>query len=270
MAMGNIQSVSGRQDGKASRSLTPVPEKLGKLLKLVNIVPPELELPNIAEMITGVSAWVADGTLMRELAGKFKTLPDLLSVYIWLGEERLFSILDGTSNDKAVEDYLRSEGESEDDHGWSEKEWLDHKPSPYYLAAINYTYVRESREMLRDIARHAKSHSYYISSLPKTRLSLSHGSISIDSHGRLNYSPPPFIKAIEGVEAARIRECEVCDQLFWAGRLDQKTCTTKCAKVLRTRRWRQNYQTKYKLTRIAKEEKPKKAKDKVKQGKARA
>lgn len=58
------------------------------------------------------------------------------------------------------------------------------------------------------------------------------------------------------VETDRIRECEVCNQIFWAGRRDMRGCSTKCAKVLRTRRWREKtteeQRTAYKVARAQK------------------
>jgi hypothetical protein len=272
MAMGNIQSISKKRSSKASRSLnipkqrgikasrslTPVPEELGKLLRLVNIVPPDVELPDIAEMLKGVSPLFEEAELLVLIGKICKTLPDLVSIYIWLGEEKLFSIFDGTANFSAREllDKHRPFEKRYDAEAFVSENTRGH------LAGVKYTYLREAREMLRDIIRRRELSPYFLKPLPNTRLSVSIGLITIGKDGLVKYSPPRFVKAIEGVEAARIRVCEVCKLLFWAGRLDQKACTTKCARVLRTRRWREKYQESYKLQRTG--EKPLTEKEKKK------
>ena len=53
-----------------------------------------------------------------------------------------------------------------------------------------------------------------------------------------------FTLALEELESAsdivRIRECEVCKRIFWAGRLDARQCgDKKCKSALSTRRWRE-------------------------------
>ena len=46
---------------------------------------------------------------------------------------------------------------------------------------------------------------------------------------------PLLFQVLEGVEAERIRQCPVCEKLFWAGRLDQPACGARCANILRGR-----------------------------------
>ena len=79
-------------------------------------------------------------------------------------------------------------------------------------------------------------------------------SLFTDLRGNFRVEPNPLIQAMDGVEADRIRECRICGQIFWAGRTDQACCKRRCAKVLRTRRWREGYPAKYKPQRIKKAE----------------
>jgi predicted nucleic acid-binding Zn ribbon protein len=65
--------------------------------------------------------------------------------------------------------------------------------------------------------------------------------VYIDDGGFFRVRVDEFLEAIDGVEASRVRSCEVCGIIFWAGRRDQLCCSTKCARVLRTRRWRARY-----------------------------
>lgn len=70
--------------------------------------------------------------------------------------------------------------------------------------------------------------------------------------GKIALHQPTLYESLLSVEANRIRECPVCYKIFWAGRKDQVGCTPQCAKVIRTRRWRENA-TKYELARAEKE-----------------
>ena len=42
-------------------------------------------------------------------------------------------------------------------------------------------------------------------------------------------------------DVARIRECQVCNQLFWAGRLDQTCCGPRCNHIRHSRQTREKY-----------------------------
>jgi hypothetical protein len=57
----------------------------------------------------------------------------------------------------------------------------------------------------------------------------------IDKQGRVRFIKNWFGEAAEGEEAARIRECGVCQQVFWAGRIDQSCCKPRCADIQRKR-----------------------------------
>lgn len=63
----------------------------------------------------------------------------------------------------------------------------------------------------------------------------------IDEKGRIQQKENLLFDVIIGVEATRIRECEVCHRIFWAGRLNQFCCSRACAHVLRNRRYRERY-----------------------------
>jgi hypothetical protein len=75
--------------------------------------------------------------------------------------------------------------------------------------------------------------------------------------GVLEIIPDKFIVAFAKLPVERLRICTICESIFWARRSDSETCSTRCSKILRTRRWRKNLtpeQTlKYKINRIRKE-----------------
>jgi hypothetical protein len=80
--------------------------------------------------------------------------------------------------------------------------------------------------------------------------------------GRFSLRTAILFFCLEGVEARRIRECQVCYQFFWAGRLDMKCCSAKCSHTLRSRKYRQAYKEKYAFQRYRKSLKDEKSKAK--------
>ena len=49
-----------------------------------------------------------------------------------------------------------------------------------------------------------------------------------------------FLTALSGVELARVRQCGVCSQFFFALRKDQQACSKRCNATRRVRDWRVN------------------------------
>ncbi len=111
-----------------------------------------------------------------------------------------------------------------------------------------YSHLRAARNTLRYIAHMDKSAGSLHPEFPASgvlRLSVGQG-------GRIQIVHGALIGALEGVEAARIRECRICSRIFWAGRSDQQCCTSGCASALRTRRWRSGYPNNYRHQRAKK------------------
>ena len=66
----------------------------------------------------------------------------------------------------------------------------------------------------------------------------------IDNKGKIKFTPPNIVRLLEGIEAARIRECPICFKFYWAGRKDMRCCSTQCASTLRMREYRKRYYVK--------------------------
>jgi hypothetical protein len=59
----------------------------------------------------------------------------------------------------------------------------------------------------------------------------------IDADGRMFFKETEFFKrAVEGNLVNRIRECEVCGNVFYAQRDDKRGCSDRCSNTLRQRR----------------------------------
>lgn len=73
------------------------------------------------------------------------------------------------------------------------------------------------------------------------------GYLFIDEAGNLKAKFNDLISLIttSDIQADRIRECLVCEQIFWAKRSDLRTCSKKCGVVWRQRKYREKDLTAY-------------------------
>lgn len=62
--------------------------------------------------------------------------------------------------------------------------------------------------------------------------------LPIDARGRLDWFLNPLLADLHGEELLRIRSCQVCGRIFWAGRMDKTACSGKCGQVSRKRKQR--------------------------------
>lgn len=82
------------------------------------------------------------------------------------------------------------------------------------------------------------------------------GEVAADN--RIRIVRDPFLDALEGVDGSRIRECEICRQIFWAKRIDSKTDSPRCMNALKQRRFRQRDPDEYRENRRLVRERKKK------------
>jgi hypothetical protein len=70
---------------------------------------------------------------------------------------------------------------------------------------------------------------------------------SVNDRGRFIQISNPFTDALEEeeVDVTRIRSCETCKIIFWAGRIDQMCCTPVCNHARHSRRTREKYRQGY-------------------------
>ena|SRR5215208_2612729 len=87
-----------------------------------------------------------------------------------------------------------------------------------------------------------------------------------NERGELEWRPNILFKAMQKAKHLRIRHCLICGLFFWAGRIDQPACSKRCTQTLRVRRWRADYQGKYKQQRIHKAEEQEQQQKKSKRG----
>lgn len=205
---------------QASRGLNQAPKRLAELLALIDMVPPHTELPDLvavwwkykkeAEPSSDEKYYILMNAAAEEIKKSIADMPEDFREYVW---------------PKDAQEAIEALGI---------EEYID-------LAVADYTSVREARENLRAIIRIFKDvkpgqfTSSYLGPLDIPTF------ISLDDQGLISIIQAKFINAIDGVEAARIRECEICKRIFWAGRKTQQACSPACAHALRNRRYRARY-----------------------------
>lgn|SRR6516164_7142869 len=129
---------------------------------------------------------------------------------------------------------------------------LENLEKPHDSVYLRYESARAARDTLRAIARmQDKKPGDEVPVIGINRLV----SIRVGAAGKVEIKLDPFVQKLGGVDVRRIRECEICRGIFWAGRIDQKCCSRAHAKTLRTRVWRRNYLELHKPRRVKRQEK---------------
>jgi len=123
------------------------------------------------------------------------------------------------------------------------------QPETWDQVVRHYAFLHSTHGLLKTIAQAAKRPGQL--SLPALGLN-EVMNLEINEKGLIELVPNDLVRALTGVEAARIRQCSVCRAIYWAGRLDKPACGRKCRNILRTRRWRERYPERYKQQRYRK------------------
>lgn len=102
------------------------------------------------------------------------------------------------------------------------------------MLLIEYEFLRRSAIVLAELGELAKqcietkTAALTVSLLP-TRISIDENGIADVMHSRLAV-------ALDGANLSRIRQCEICGAIFWAGRIDKAFCSDSCGNKLRKSR----------------------------------
>jgi hypothetical protein len=120
-------------------------------------------------------------------------------------------------------------------------------------AAEQYTFVRESRIKLIELADRGKTIKQCRKQggteavrqlidcwIPWHEI-ISQSIIEVDEHGRAVVTEDKFAVIIKDIDVTRIRVCEICRTIFWAGRHDSLCCSANCADKRRKRQHRARY-----------------------------
>jgi hypothetical protein len=210
----------------------PVPEQLGKLIELVNLLPSEKDLRTHLAIEDGVS--IKDALTAKE------------NEFEQADFEQLFDKEVVRRLQKKLRHYIEREKKK--------SRWF-----PLRRAQITFASLWDLREALQtfchiwDSGEKPALHSTeWFGNLPPSHQGIARVYINDEGKAQIDAG---LLTALEGVEVARIRRCPICERFFWAGRADQKACSKKCNQTRRVRLWREKYQETYKQRRLKKAEK---------------
>jgi ribosomal protein S25 len=180
--------------------LKPCPKLLGLIIKVANRIPLDADLPLVR--VDNVTTAYADiekriGDLSAELNSVVKRLPVIGRDSVWSDDDSL------------------------------------------YEAYHSYMLVRDFHAKLRQIAE----------AVTAKRRDAPTSVVRLYSRSAIKFFPneetftivsDPFTQALEELDPpsdiTRIRECEVCKLIFWAGRIDQVCCSPYCNHLRHSRR----------------------------------
>ena len=200
------------------RFLYPAPQKLSRLIEIVNLVPPTRQIPDLDGRLEDQSG---EGTLDELERGEQLWLEGLKDFIESLPEEKRQTLREYLFN---IEDWRRSGA-----------------PFFFYFTVERYKLLREAQKTLHALARlrkNKRSDGKTLRLFPPLTVP---AEIRIDKHGNITLTGQ-LIEALseKQIDVDRIRECAVCRRIFWAGRIDAQQCgATKCKNTLGVRLWRE-------------------------------
>ncbi len=202
---------------KKTRAKYECTPELGKILAIVNLVPPDADMPNAGKVI---EAFTNEWLLQEQ-----KTDVDLWSDIF----DECFKDFDREAKTNIFNCWFNKSAKSNND--------LDRRRYKALLDAVIITYeeiyqTRKNIKLVIDSVSEKKKKTEN-SSWHKPSLEIS---IPItEKDGEFRASLPVFLELISTINLDRLRACEICNRVFWAKREDSKTCSPRCLNVLNVR-----------------------------------
>ncbi len=237
------------------KNTKPVPTKLGILIDRYNLLPPEQNLSSLSVKSVDAANW--------QDAGK-RWSPYKKPSEQWTDEARwsLSQKLEGLPED--FKNFIWGDAKSED-HPFMESVNADFDIAKFWYptlqAIIRYEDFEHLRDQIQLIVNFAFKHPSWLKQFENSKRDnptkqfaflkkhfekeklqnenspmpfLSFARIEIDENGILKTKLDEFSDAVNGVDIRRIRECEVCHRIYWAGRVEKFCCSKKCNLILNT------------------------------------
>jgi hypothetical protein len=228
--------------------LRPCPDNLAKILRVLDLIPREIRLPDLQKRIarftanqTGITSVEQYRDVHQLLSESLKGTPDEFQQSVWEGGKedlpsrvkkdiRKFFVKGSpeTCRDRILNELLKGDDDV-----------LDDLYCGYVDDAVReYTFIRDSQDKLRKIINMAARRDSVMRFMFPLETS---GRITVNGQGIVKIAHDRFAAAVDGVDATLIRECQNCPRIFWAGRKDKNSCSAACAHVLRNRNYRERY-----------------------------
>lgn len=223
----STQKIKARRARQTLPRTRRAPEKLGKLIDLVNLLPLDIsdQSLRVSKMELDQAMWPDVGNWPKQMAALASALTPIIAEL-----------------PAPIRNFI---GPIQPDTAWEAKE--------------KYGLLIEARSILRIIAslsKDSRSAPIRDTSIPIA--------LRVDEHGWIKIENNLLIEALteqvkrkgkkqEGIAVARIRKCPICQRIYWAGRLDKPSCSNQCGQTYRVREWRKNKSKPlYKAARVSK------------------
>jgi hypothetical protein len=225
---------------KAQRMMPP-PPGVAELLEMVNELPPEaIDIERLYKHVRKTNPQLEDK--YHEFNEKFlKEFENLLSQFPQGVRDFVGSIRDTNSS------YINPDAAKKYSLLISARDFLA------LVASTNANAVRELQVYAqkplneKNITEYwaAPNRLFILSSVPIPLVDL-----SVNGKGELEWKFNVMLEVLKKARIIRIRRCRVCNLYYWAGRIDQLCCSSRCSNTYRQRLWRQGYDEKYQFQRI--------------------
>src|SRR5262245_32073343 len=229
---------------RSSRARHACKPELKSLIDLVNLIPPDKEMKNIHDLLgegdilhrPGTPEWTKRELRLETAFVEYaKSFPEYFLALVTSKEE--FTVL------QEVKENLRLiNQESANQRAVASKGERESKLITIFQNQQHRYYrIRAVRDNLYKLAAIGQHPDEYLGKLLKDvvlEIPLIENA-RLDENGFLRRPAAPFAEAIEGVEVSRLRSCEICRKLFWAGRSDKVCCSEAHSRIIRKKKIRE-------------------------------
>jgi len=218
-------------------SLKRIPKKLEWLIEYANAVE-HYRLLSFDEVFAQVENEWSEESEFEEFARIHSIDVDDSEIYMIVKSDFKASTLFHQAS-KALKMCLKNAPQKFTEYIYEDAEF-DSEIDRLAVATARYEAIRVACEQLQHLAQFSKPALQNIERFTHSHRSFdSSGMLVTDAQGIIRFKDSLFREVVEGIEAARIRVCEVCGRIFWAGRITQKGCTNRCAHKYRVRKSRE-------------------------------
>jgi len=235
-----------------------------KILKLINLVSPEVELPDADKLFNHYYDKKVEHLKNENPDGKSEA-----EIYSEVDDHYRYNITAETVSDvmKKIHSLninpkvllleivsLVSDIEQREYEHYSAYD-LFNCYKQFWGARIKVRYIAELPQILSGNGRGLFENRLY-SLFTSFNVTLS-SEPSITSDGYFTFQTDFVAKVFEGIKADRLKICLYCERIFWATRIDKLGCSTKCGQNIRTKKRRKKIKTRFPSRIMSKEEKEK-------------
>ncbi len=210
------------------KGFKPVPNNvLRTMLLLVNAIPPSIPTPpgsEVGVILAEDTAEFEQYLIIKSVEEAINLLPSTLAIPLHI----LFDVVDPQLLEKhlGISGLRLREYEAEPDYYFIDR---------FSELVEIYDYVVLGRKVFGIISKLDNFNEKIENVWENISLDIR---LFIAPDGTIQFLKHPLVYALEGVDHTRIKQCPVCEQFFWAGRITQQCCSPRCSNTFRVRRHR--------------------------------